>query len=46
MFSDEELERVLKIIIQDDMSDSASLDNFFEFLQANGVDFFKFGLEP
>ncbi len=41
VFSDEELQRVLKIILQDDMSDSASLDNFFEFLQANGVDFFK-----
>ena len=41
VFSDEELDRILKIILQDDMSDSASLDNFFEFLQANGVDFFK-----
>jgi len=41
VFTDDELERILKIILQDGMSDSASLDNFFEFLQANGVDFFK-----
>jgi len=41
VFNDDELERILKIIVQENMSDSASLDNFFEFLQVNGVDFFK-----
>jgi len=41
VFTDDELARILDIILQDDMSDSASLDNFFEFLLANGVDFFK-----
>jgi glutamate synthase (NADPH/NADH) large chain len=41
VFNKSELDRILKIIIQDGMSDSASLDNFFEFLQLNGVDFFK-----
>lgn len=41
VFNDDELARILKIILQDDMSDSASLDNFFEFLLVNGVDFFK-----
>lgn len=40
IFSDEELDR-LSNIIQDGMSDSASVDNFFEFLNINGVDFFK-----
>ncbi|MBN2721964.1 MAG: glutamate synthase large subunit, partial [Campylobacterales bacterium] len=40
VFSDDELKRLLPII-QDGMSDSASLDNFFEFLRVNGVDFFK-----
>jgi len=40
IFSNEELKRLLPII-QDGMSDSASLDNFFEFLRVNGVDFFK-----
>ncbi len=40
VFSNEELKRLLPII-QDGMSDSASLDNFFEFLRVNGVDFFK-----
>ena len=40
IFSDEEMRRLLPII-QDGMSDSASLDNFFEFLIVNGVDFFK-----
>ncbi len=40
VFSKDELSR-LSNIIQDGMSDSASLDNFFEFLQINGVDFFK-----
>ena len=41
VFTEEELNKILNIILQDDMSDSASLDNFFEFLQANKVDFFK-----
>ncbi|SFV51177.1 Glutamate synthase [NADPH] large chain [hydrothermal vent metagenome] len=40
VFSDEELKRI-STIIQDDMSDSASLDNFLEFLHANDMDFFK-----
>ncbi len=40
IFSDDEIKRLLPII-QDGMSDSASLDNFFEFLIVNGVDFFK-----
>ncbi|MBL0721994.1 MAG: glutamate synthase large subunit [Sulfurovum sp.] len=40
IFSQDELKR-LSTIIQDEMSDSASLDNFFEFLRVNGVDFFK-----
>jgi len=40
IFSDEEMQR-LTDIIQDRMSDSASLDNFMEFLRVNGVDFFK-----
>jgi len=40
VFSDEEMGR-LKNIIQNGMSDSASLDNFMEFLRINGVDFFK-----
>jgi glutamate synthase (NADPH/NADH) large chain len=40
IFSNEELTRI-STIIQDDMSDSASLDNFLEFLHANGMDFFK-----
>ncbi|MFK5976802.1 MAG: glutamate synthase large subunit [Sulfurovum sp.] len=40
IFSDSEIERLIDVI-QDDMSDSASLDNFFEFLQINGMDFFK-----
>ena len=41
VFNTSELSRILRIILQDGMSDSASLDNFFEFLQVNGVDFFK-----
>ncbi|MBU1667825.1 glutamate synthase large subunit [bacterium] len=41
IFNQSELDRILRIILQDGMSDSASLDNFFEFLQVNGVDFFK-----
>jgi len=40
VFSDEEMDR-LRNVIQDGMSDSASLDNFMEFLRVNGVDFFK-----
>ena len=40
IFSEEEIRR-LTPIIQQGMSDSASLDNFFEFLRVNGMDFFK-----
>jgi glutamate synthase (NADPH/NADH) large chain len=40
VFTDEEMKRLSKVI-QEDMSDSASLDNFMEFLRVNGVDFFK-----
>ncbi len=40
IYSDDEMER-LRNVIQDGMSDSASLDNFMEFLRVNGVDFFK-----
>ncbi len=40
VFSDEEMDR-LRAVIQNGMSDSASLDNFMEFLRVNGVDFFK-----
>ncbi len=40
IYTDEEMQRLLPII-QKDSSDSASLDNFFEFLRVNGVDFFK-----
>jgi len=40
IYSDEEMKRLVPII-QEGMSDSASLDNFFEFLIVNGVDFFK-----
>ncbi len=40
VFTDDEMER-LKNVIQKGMSDSASLDNFMEFLRVNGVDFFK-----
>ncbi len=40
VFTQEELKRLLPIV-QDGMSDSASVDNFFEFLRINGVDFFK-----
>ncbi|EJF06252.1 glutamate synthase family protein [Thiovulum sp. ES] len=40
VFSDEELQRIFPVI-QGGGSDSASLDNFFEFLIANGMDFFK-----
>lgn len=40
VFSDEEIARILPIL-QSEGSDSASLDNFFEFLIINGFDFFK-----
>ncbi len=40
VFTDEEMTRLMDVI-QDGMSDSASLDNFMEFLRVNGVDFFK-----
>ena len=40
IFTEEEIARLLPIL-QPGSSDSASLDNMFEFLLANGVDFFK-----
>ncbi len=40
VFTDEEISRILPIL-QVGSSDSASADNFFEFLIANGMDFFK-----
>jgi len=40
VFTDEEIQRILPIL-QLDSSDSASADNFFEFLIVNGMDFFK-----
>ncbi len=40
VFTDEEIERILPIL-QVNASDSASADNFFEFLIVNGMDFFK-----
>ena len=40
VFSDEELARILPIL-QEGGSDSANLDNMFEFLLINGVDYFK-----
>ncbi len=40
VFTDEEIARLLPIL-QPQGSDSASADNFFEFLIANGMDFFK-----
>ena len=40
VFTDEEIKRLLPIL-QPGASDSASADNFFEFLVANGMDFFK-----
>ncbi len=40
VFTAEEIERILPIL-QLGSSDSASADNFFEFLIANGMDFFK-----
>jgi glutamate synthase (NADPH/NADH) large chain len=40
IFTDEEINKITPIL-QEGSSDSASADNFFEFLIANGVDFFK-----
>jgi len=40
VFTDDEMKRLTNVI-QSGMSDSASLDNFMEFLRVNGVDFFK-----
>ncbi len=40
IFTDKELKKLLPIT-NDEVSDSASLDNMFEFLIQNGVDFFK-----
>lgn len=40
VFTDEEIKRILPIL-QEGSSDSASLDNMFEFLLVNGSDFFK-----
>ena len=40
VFTDAEMKRLTNVI-QGNMSDSASLDNFMEFLRINGVDFFK-----
>ncbi len=40
VYSDEELERLMPILLPK-ASDSASFDNFFEFLIINGMDFFK-----
>jgi len=40
VFSDKELKKLLPIT-SNDVSDSASLDNVFEFMIANGYDFFK-----
>jgi glutamate synthase (NADPH/NADH) large chain len=40
VFSDKELQKLFPVM-QNGSSDSASLDNYFEFLIANGMDFFK-----
>lgn len=40
VFSRDELQSLLPVL-QDGVSDSANLDNMFEFLIANGIDFFK-----
>jgi len=40
VFTREEIDRILPIL-QQGASDSASADNFFEFLTVNGMDFFK-----
>jgi len=40
VFTDEEIQKILPIL-QLNSSDSASADNFFEFLIVNGMDFFK-----
>ncbi|MGE4295773.1 MAG: glutamate synthase large subunit [Campylobacterales bacterium] len=40
VYTDEELARILPIL-QENVSDSASLDNMLEFMLVNGADFFK-----
>jgi glutamate synthase (NADPH/NADH) large chain len=40
VFSEEEMDRLMPIL-QDGVSDSASLDNVLEFMLINGMDFFK-----
>jgi len=40
VFSKDELDRILPVL-EERVSDSASLDNMFEFLVTNGMDFFK-----
>ncbi|MRI58546.1 MAG: glutamate synthase large subunit [Epsilonproteobacteria bacterium] len=40
VFSPDEIERILPVL-EKEASDSKSLDNFFEFLIANGMEFFK-----
>ncbi|WP_187648135.1 glutamate synthase large subunit [Nitrosophilus labii] len=40
VFSDEEMKKILPVM-EEGASDSKSLDNFFEFLIVNGMDFFK-----
>ncbi len=40
VFTESEIKRILPIL-EEGVSDSASLDNMFEFLIANGMDFFK-----
>ncbi len=40
VFSAKEMKKLLPIV-QEGMSDSASLDNFIEFLRVNGMDFFR-----
>jgi len=40
VFTDAEMKKLINVT-QNGMSDSASLDNFMEFLRVNGVDFFK-----
>ncbi|MEA2050582.1 MAG: glutamate synthase large subunit [Campylobacterota bacterium] len=40
VFTEDELDRIFPLL-QDGGSDSASLDNMFEFLMINGLDFFK-----
>ncbi len=40
VFSAEEIERIMPLL-EEGVSDSASLDNMIEFMLANGIDFFK-----